>query len=118
MSSEPFNQAWLASHGLWALVAHAFSPETEDSGRLASAILANLASNAANKPLMYKAELRLDPHPHPHPHPSPSPTPHPHPHPNPDLNPDPNQAPSAARASLPSAECGAGWGCGCSLAWA
>jgi len=24
VSSEPFNQAWLASHGLWALVAHAF----------------------------------------------------------------------------------------------
>ena len=59
VSSEPFNQAWLANHGLWALVAHAFAPQSEDSGRLASAILANLASNAANKPLMYKAELRL-----------------------------------------------------------
>ena len=55
----PIDQAWLAHHGLWALVAHAFAPQSEDSGRLASAILANLASNAANKPLMYKAELRL-----------------------------------------------------------
>ena len=29
VSSEPFNQAWLASHGLWALVAHAFKPQPQ-----------------------------------------------------------------------------------------
>ena len=59
VSSEPENQVWLAANGLWSLVTHAFAPQTEEEGRLASATLTNLASNSANKPLMYRAELRL-----------------------------------------------------------
>ena len=59
VSSEAANQVWLAANGLWSLVVHAFSPVSDQSGRLAASTLTNLAMNGANKPLMYRAELRL-----------------------------------------------------------
>ena len=52
-------QVWLAANGLWLLVDHAFVPRCEQSGRLAGGALVNLAKNGANKPLMYRAELKL-----------------------------------------------------------
>eukprot|EP00966_Prymnesium_polylepis_P050001 1157835-Prymnesium_polylepis.1 len=56
VSSDPSNQLWLAQHGLWVIVVHAFLPHSAESGMLAGGTLVNLAKNGANKPLMYRAE--------------------------------------------------------------